>query len=66
MENVQNQKVVTVVVDGMTISITPDNNVCVYVNKKGEVAKTVISKNLADTLLATADEVAQLKNKKGN
>lgn len=66
MENNSVQKVTTVIVDGMTISITADNNVCVFVNKKGEVVKTAISKNLADTLLATAAEVEALKNKKGN
>lgn len=67
MENQnQNQKVVTVIVDGMTVSITPDNNVCVFVNRKGEVVKTVISKNLAETLLSTAEEINVLKNKKGN
>jgi hypothetical protein len=60
------QKLITLKLNDMTITVTPENSVVVYVNKRGEVVKTVISKNIADTLLAQVDDVEILKGKKGN
>ena len=60
----ENQEVIYVNVDGMTVAIIPDNNLCVFITRKGDVARTVISKSLTETLLSTAGEIDAIRKKR--